>query len=200
MKRMSQKAVLIAVVSAGALVLAGCGAGDDPALQEPAGAGSEAASLNDADVTFLQGMIPHHEQATEMAELVEDRTERDELREFAAKIIADQSAEIDQMKSLLAAGGAEETASEGGMAGMPGHGESAMDPAEMAELEGLSGDEFDLMFLDMMTRHHETAIEMAQQVLDAGESPQVKDLANAIIEAQQGEIEQMASWQEEWSA
>ena len=195
MKNTRSRRWLLAAVAAAALLATGCGVGEDPALDPQTTAGASDSGLNDADVTFLQGMIPHHEQATEMAELVEDRTERDELRTFADKVIADQSAEIQQMQSLLEAGGEEEAAGHGGMGGMSGQ----MDESEMAELEAMEGPEFDLMFIDMMTRHHESAIEMAEQVIDDGENPDVKQLANGIIEAQQAEIEQMASWREDWS-
>ena len=181
-----------------ALVGAACGGGDDPTLTPPTDGATPSGSFNDADIEFIQGMMPHHEQATEMAMLVEERTERDELREFAAKIIDDQTGEIDEMRAMLAAAGADE---DGGMGGMDTGGDDGgmMDDSEMAELEGLSGDEFDVAFLDAMTRHHQGAIEMAQQVLEDGENPQVAELANRIIEAQQAEIEQMAAWREEWA-
>ena len=180
-----------------ALVAAACGGGDDPTLTPPSDEAASSASANDADIEFVQGMIPHHQQATAMAELVQDRTERDELRQFAAKIINDQTAEIDQMRNILAAAGADED----GMGGMDMGADDGgmMDDSEMAELEGLSGDEFDIAFLDAMTRHHDGAIEMAQQVLENGENAEVADLANRIIEAQQAEIEQMAAWREEWA-
>ena len=194
MKNKRSRRWLLAVVAAAALLATGCG-GEDPALDPQSTAGASDTGLNDADVTFLQGMIPHHEQATEMAELVADRSDRDELRQFADKIIADQSAEIQQMESLLEAGGEEAGAGHGGMGGMSGQ----MEESEMAELEAMEGAEFDLMFLDMMTRHHEGAIEMAEQVIDDGENADVKQLANGIIEAQRAEIEQMASWREDWS-
>ena len=189
--------LLVGVLS---ILAAACGgSGENTAPGAANDAGGESASLNDADVEFLQQMIPHHEQATEMAELVGDRTDRTELVDFAEKIIADQSKEIDQMRSLLSDAGAEEEGGgmEGmeGMEGMPGQ----MDESEMKELEGLKGDEFDLAFIDMMTRHHEGAIEMAEKVTDEGENPEVAQLAATIIKAQRAEIEQMASWKEEWA-
>ena len=177
------------------LLLAGCGGAQDPAIDAPSSDAAESSSFNEADVEFLQSMIPHHEQATEMAQLVADRTERSELQSFADKIIADQSREIDEMTSLLEDAGAEES---GGMEGMEGM-EGMMGEEEMQELESLSGQEFDLAFVEMMTRHHQSAIDMAEQVKSEGENPQVTELADAIIEAQQGEIEQMAAWTEEWS-
>ena len=189
---------LVLLAAAVSILAAACGSGDSPALDTPATAGGASTSFNDADVEFLQQMIPHHEQATEMAELVGDRTERAELQELADTITADQTKEIDQMRSLLDAAGAEEA--EGDMEGMAGMEDMSGMDEEITELEGLSGDEFDLAFIDMMTRHHESAIEMAESVTEEGEHPEVAQLAKAIIEAQRAEIEQMAGWKEEWSS
>ena len=186
----------VLLVVATSILAAACGAGDSPALETSPTAGGESTSFNDADVEFLQQMIPHHEQATEMAELVSDRTDRPELVEFGEKIISDQTGEIDAMQSHLSAAGAEEAAGgHGGMGGMSG----MMDESEMAELESLSGDDFDLAFLDMMTRHHEGAIEMAETATAEGQNAEVKQLAANIIKAQRAEIEQMADWQDEWA-
>lgn len=184
--------MLTGVITA-ALGLAACGGGEDPAVTAPDGS-EDTAGLADAEVTFLQSMIPHHEQATEMAEMALERAERQELRTFADKIIADQSAEIDQMNSLLEDAGEDVS---GGHA-MGGDSE-AMSDADMAELEGASGNAFDLMFLEMMTRHHEAAVEMAEKVLEEEPSPSVTTLASTIIEAQNAEIEQMETWREEWA-
>ena len=193
MKARCRRPIVAALLVVSAFA-AGCGSGDDPSLTAPPSDAASSASLNEGDVEFLQAMIPHHEQATEMARLVDGRTKRNELREFAAKIIDDQSGEIDQMRQLLTAAGAEEGAGHGGMDG------GMMDESEMTQLGGLSGDEFDLAFLDAMTGHHEGAIEMAEQVLEEGQNPQVADLANLIIGAQQAEIEQMAAWRNDWAS
>ena len=197
MRTPSVRPLFAALLVLTALAAAACGGGDDPTLTPPTDEATPSASFNDADIEFVEGMIPHHEQATEMAQLVAERTERDELHEFAAKIIDDQTAEIDEMRGMLAAAGADDGE---GMGGMDMGAGGMMDDSEMAELEGLSGDEFDVAFLDAMTRHHEGAIEMAEQVLDDGENPQVADLANRIIEAQQAEIEQMAGWRDDWAS
>lgn len=134
-----------------------------------------------------------------MAELVEGHTDRPELMELAATIIATQTEEIATMRELL--GGAEPSEGrmdEGGHAGdtMPG----MMSSEDMDRLGMLEGEEFDLAFLDMMTAHHEGAIQQATEVLDSGQAPEVAELAEAIIQAQQAEIEQMAAWEAEWSA
>jgi uncharacterized protein (DUF305 family) len=185
-----QLAVLASVV---VLTLAACGS-------DRSSAGS--AAFDDADVEFLQGMVPHHSQAVAMAELVPDRTDRPELNELAETIISTQNEEIEQMNTVLSDAGAEPV--EGGMdhGGMTEGGmtmSGMMDDQQMQDLESAEGQDFELMFLDMMTAHHQGAIEAAEQVLDAGENPEVADLAEQIIEAQQAEIEQMATWKEQWS-
>lgn len=184
------------------LLLSACGgasAGEEPASVTSQRATAQAAPLGPADVAFLQGMVPHHLQAVEMAELVPDHTRRPELIELSQTIVSTQSAEIDQMTALLEAVG-EDT----GMAGMTHGGDTEqmpgmMDEAAMADLGELRDEEFDLAFLAGMTQHHEGAIEMAQAVLSEGENPEVAELATAIIEAQQSEIEQMTQWQEAWT-
>jgi uncharacterized protein (DUF305 family) len=60
------------------------------------------------------------------------------------------------------------------------------------------GEEFDAMFIDGMIEHHEGAIAMAEQALQEAERPEIRELAQAILEAQAGEIEQMESWRETW--
>ncbi len=137
-----------------------------------------------------------------MAGLVAQRSDRTELDEMAGTIVATQGQEIDTMNTLLEEAGQEPAATEmdgmahGGHDGMSG----MMTADQLAELESLEGEAFDLMFLDLMTEHHQGAIESAQQVLDDGQNPQVTQLAEDIIDAQQAEIEQMATWRDAWSS
>jgi uncharacterized protein (DUF305 family) len=194
-----RRAALLFSATLLALVLPACaGTAGDTASD----AGSPAAAFNQADVAFLQNMVPHHEQAVEMAELVEGRTDRAELLQLAESIVATQSAEIDQMNGLLAAAEEDPTIPEGMDHSGAGHGNSApgmMDDADMAEIEGLQGQAFDLAFLDLMSEHHQGAIDMADEVTTAGENPDVARLAAEVIQAQQAEIEQMAQWRAEWA-
>lgn len=220
-----RKLALIATGVLATLVLAACGGGaaedptvanspaatpdvegsgatvEDPAASD-AGAASDAAassSLSEAEVTFLTGMIPHHRLAVAMAELVADRTDRPELNSLADAIISTQNAEIETMSALLTSAGEEVPAEDaGGMGGMGGG--STMSTEDMDALAALSGEEFDLRFVEMMIEHHSSAIEQAETVLAAGPGPEVTALANAIITAQQAEIEDMRAWQQEWSA
>ena len=92
---------MIATALATALFAAACG-GDDSAPEnaDTYQSGERAAEYNQADVHFAQMMIPHHEQAVEMADLADDRA-GDEVRELAEEIRAAQGPEIELMEGFL---------------------------------------------------------------------------------------------------
>jgi uncharacterized protein (DUF305 family) len=152
---------------------------------------------NAADVTFAQGMIPHHEQAIDMARLATSRAQSDQVKNLARQIETAQGPEIHTMTGWLRAWGA--PAPQTGMPGMEhgGHGDMAhgmqgtMSPQEMQELQQASGADFDHKFLTMMIKHHEGAITMAHTELTNGQDPAAKQLAQQIISAQQAEIQTM---------
>jgi uncharacterized protein (DUF305 family) len=186
----------ILLALAAALLLAACnqGGGD----QEQGTVPAEAAP-SDADVTFTQNMIPHHQQAIEMAKLVDSHTARPELRTFADSIQSSQSQEITQMQGWLRSWGKPATPSEGhgghGKTEMPG----MMSEADMRRLMEATGTEFDLAFVEMMAAHHHGAIDMANTELKDGSLPEVTRLAEQIIATQQDEIDQLQQWKTEWS-
>ena len=155
---------------------------------------ADAAGFNDADVTFAQDMIPHHRQATEMADLAADRTENQEIRDLAAKIKAAQQPEIDTMTGWLKSWD-KDVPKDSSMPGMD-HGSDMNMPGmmsedDMSELESASGEDFDRRFLTMMIAHHEGAIEMATQQQRAGQYDHAVDLAKKIEKDQQAEIATM---------
>jgi uncharacterized protein (DUF305 family) len=186
----------ILLALAAALLLAACnqGGGD----QEQGTAPAEAAP-NDADVTFTQNMIPHHQQAIEMAKLVDSHTDRPELRKLADSIVSSQGQEITQMQGWLRSWGKPETPPEG----HGGHGDTEMpgmmSEADMRRLMEATGPEFDLAFVEMMAAHHQGAIDMAKTELKDGALPEVTRLAQQIIDTQQDEIDQLQRWKTEWS-
>lgn len=183
---------------AGVLLLTACGA-DDQVADVPAEAPA-AASYNDADVAFLEGMIPHHRQAVEMAEMVPDRTDRPELVDLADDIIASQNEEIETMSGMLADAGVEPPPADG-TGGHDAHDmemSGMMSAEQMEELTDLSGEAFDLRFTDMMIRHHQGAVEASEQVLEEGEHPEIAELAEQVIDEQQAEIRRMQDWQRQW--
>ncbi len=172
---------------------AACSSDDDStvdASSEPNGEAS--AAHNDADVEFAQMMIPHHEQAVEMAQLAPDRADSADVQDLAMRIEEAQAPEIEQMEGWLAdwdeeAGGGMEM---GGGSGM-------MSDQEMTDLEGASGAEFDRLFLEAMLAHHTGAVEMAETEIDEGEFPDALALAEAIKSTQETEIAEMETLLEE---
>lgn len=194
---------LLAGIAAAGLILTGCAAGPDtPTGSTPGGSSSAAAAQgehNDADVTFVQGMIPHHRQAVVMADLVPGRSDNAQVVDLAARIGSGQQPEIDMMVGWLEEWGVEVPAEMGGMDGMSGmsHGgdmgamAGMMTPEQMQELQAASGPAFDRMFLEMMTEHHRGAVEMARAELQDGSDPDALALAQKIIDTQQAEISEM---------
>jgi uncharacterized protein (DUF305 family) len=185
--------VMVAAVS---LVAVGCGSSSDGSMPgmdmdsdatETTTGDASGADFNDADVTFAQGMIPHHRQAVEMAELAGDRAESQEVKDLAAGIEAAQDPEIEQMTGWLEEW--DQPMEMDGMDSMEMGGMMSED--QMSELEDATGADFDAMFLEMMIEHHEGAIVMAQEQVDDGKNAEAVALAEAIIEAQQDEIETM---------
>jgi uncharacterized protein (DUF305 family) len=158
---------------------------DDQSMMDD-NAGADGGDLNMSDVMFVQMMIPHHEQAVEMAELAPGAGASPEVQELAAEIAAAQGPEITQMEAMLDRWGVGQMMDHSGhqMAGM-------VSDADMDRLRATSGAEFDRLFLELMIAHHEGAIDMAQDPLANGEDPELRTLLEAIVEAQTAEIAQM---------
>ncbi|QNE24089.1 DUF305 domain-containing protein [Streptomyces sp. INR7] len=146
---------------------------------------------NQADVTFAQGMIPHHRQAILMSEMVQTHAASNEVKALAEKIKKAQAPEIATMTAWLKAWGEKVPTGMDGMdhdgSGMPG----MMDNHQMDQLRGASGTAFDTMFLTRMIEHHEGAVEMAKTEKAEGVYGPAKALADDIITAQTAEIAQM---------
>lgn len=172
----------IALVAAAAVAVAGCGGGN-------AGT-ADAAPFNDADVTFAQGMIPHHEQAVEMADIALDPQSGASaaIRDLATRIKNAQDPEIAQMTTWLTEWDKPLTMDHSNH-DMSMHGMMSSD--DMAALDDVTGSAFDAMFARMMIAHHEGAVTMSKTVQVDGENSDVRALAGRIIESQTAEIEEM---------
>ncbi|MGC9538382.1 DUF305 domain-containing protein [Streptomyces sp. UG1] len=198
-----RRAVLAATATAAAFVLAACGGdsgGDtaaDASASSSASAGADAAGAhNDQDVAFAQGMIPHHQQAVQMAKMAATQASSAEVKDLASRIEKAQDPEIRTMSEWLKTWGEDVPSAMPGMdhggghsggAGMPG----MMDTKDMAELMKASGKGFDTMFLTMMVEHHEGAVQMATTEKDKGRYGPATQLADAVITAQTAEIKEM---------
>jgi uncharacterized protein (DUF305 family) len=133
-----------------------------PASAQPRPAAGE--RPNEADVRFMQHMIPHHSQALEMTALVQERTTSRDVRALALRIEISQHDEIAWMTRWLEDRGAAASDPHAGHhAPMPG----MLTPAELAALAAASGPAFDRLFLESMIRHHEGALVMVGELLAA---------------------------------
>jgi uncharacterized protein (DUF305 family) len=170
-------AILVAVASLYLLV-----------TSRPPGEGS-------AEAGFARDMTVHHAQAVEMAEIVRDRTDSEQMRTLATDIALTQQAQIGQMQGWLDVWGLYPTGTEPAMAWM-GHPMKGLMPG-MATPEGvrslshLPSDKADVVFLRLMIAHHEAAIPMAGAILRRTDEPEVRQLAQSIQESQRAEIENM---------
>ena len=144
---------------------------------------------NQADVTFASSMVPHHQQAVEMAELALSRGAGTDVRQLAAQIKAAQGPEIATMTAWLKAWGSAPMPPAHDMGGMGMDG--MMTAQQMADLDAASGTAFDRMWLQMMVEHHQGAVVMARTELAQGQDAPAKALARAVIAGQTKEIATM---------
>ncbi|MEU0120563.1 DUF305 domain-containing protein [Streptomyces albidoflavus] len=194
-----RRTAAVAAAGAAALVLAACGSNGDssaghdghtsksPSASAPASQGQH----NAADVTFAKGMIPHHRQAVQMADLAPSRAESAEVKKLAADIKKAQDPEIKTLSGWLTSWG-EEVPAEGAMDHSAHGADSGMMTAEeMDQLKNASGKAFDTAFMEMMIKHHEGAVAMAKTEQSGGAYEPAKKMAGAIITSQTAEITQM---------
>ncbi len=180
---MSKLAVLLAAV---AFVAVGCGGDDEGA--EPRGQETTASGQVPFDQAFIDAMVPHHREAIEMAKAANSRgLTQPELEKIANDIIASQQREIDQMLDWREQWFGSRTLGSvlPEVLGIP-ESELGMEHGSADEVAGAT--DVDATFAEMMIGHHEGAIAMAEAAEERGQHEEVKDLAAAIIDAQEREI------------
>ncbi|MFZ4186252.1 DUF305 domain-containing protein [Streptomyces pseudogriseolus] len=198
-----RRSASVAAAGAAALILAACGGGDSDSSaghdghnaassSAPASASASASQgqHNAADVAFAKGMVPHHRQAVEMADLAPSRAQSAEVKKLAADIKKAQDPEIKILSGWLTSWG-EEVPAEGAMDHSMHDMGGMMTEEQMTELENASGKAFDTAFMGMMIKHHEGAVEMAETEQSDGAYAPAKKMAGEIITSQSAEIEQM---------
>ncbi|EGN76245.1 hypothetical protein A28LD_0326 [Idiomarina sp. A28L] len=160
------------------------------------------ARYSDADVKFMQGMLPHHQQALDMTVLLAQRTSSNEMIELADRIERTQKDEIEFMQQWLQERGEDVPSTDwrgGEHEGHHGHHnhqnmKGMATPEQMAELEAASGPDFDRMFLEFMIKHHEGALSMVNDLLrqrGSAQVPEMFEFVNDINNDQKAEIERM---------
>ncbi len=205
-RRIGATTLMIGTLS---LTLAACGGDDGDHDTSSMGSQTQKADNGDvysqADVDFATNMIPHHAQAIAMVTMTEGRTLDAEVQELADEIRDAQAPEVERMSGWLRAWGEQvpktplDHASAGhDMSEMPEMPEmkgmdmpGMMTADEMQGLEDASDEKFQDMWLEMMVRHHEGAIEMAQREQESGNFSEAVDLAESIETSQQAEIKKI---------
>ena len=170
--------------------------------------GNPAPGNTSAEAGFARDMQVHHIQGVEMAMIIRDRTEDEDVRLLAYDIATTQGHQAGQLYGWLAEWRLRQAGSEPPMTWMERRGRSgeegdhaahamgALMPgmatlAQMVELSAASGVEAERLFLSLMIAHHQGALEMAEAVLDRTDHPGVLTFADAVLVSQASEIDLM---------
>jgi uncharacterized protein (DUF305 family) len=150
----------------------------------------EVTMTNDPDVVFANMMVVHHQGAINMANEELAHGDDSELRAIAQKIITDQQKEIQELQDFLHDYEPDQPADHAFHEEMMASMEKA---SQAADLRILTGDT-DHDFAELMIVHHQAAIEDARSVMEHGTSPEIKEMAHEMINAQMEEIKQLQEW------
>ncbi|MCP2160138.1 Uncharacterized conserved protein, DUF305 family [Williamsia serinedens] len=194
---------MTALAAGATIALTACGTSSSdtsaPAASSSASATASAGSHNAADAMFVQMMIPHHEQAVQMSDMLLAKSGIDpRVVSLAQEIKAAQAPEITTMKRWASSWG---VSADGGMSmdhGSMDHGtmdkgsmSGMMSADDMNTLRSAQGVDAAKLFLNQMIQHHGGAITMGQNEIRAGKNADAKQLAQSIVTSQQREIATM---------
>jgi len=178
-----------------ALVLTGCTDASAPTGEATSSSEAPNAAATEADEMFVTMMIPHHQQAVEMSDMVLAKDSLDpRVADLAEQIKQAQGPEIDRMRGWLEDWGVEydpdatEDMDHGSMGGSM---DGMMSEEDMAALESADAAEASRLFLEQMIKHHEGAVDMAETALEDAKNPDVLELAQQVIDDQTAEISTM---------
>lgn len=157
-----------------------------------------------AEAGFARDMSEHHAQAVQMSQLVMQRSDDEGVRRLAADIDNNQNFERGQMAAWLTEWGLPRARGGERMAWMEGHDHAAMElppgvtmpgmatPSEIQELTDATGEEAEVLYLQLMTTHHLAGVEMAQAALDTAADPELRAAAQRMVDAQSVEVKLMS--------
>lgn len=155
--------------------------------------GNRSGMMGNIDQHFIEQMIPHHEDAIAMADIALEKSQRQEIKSLANDIKRTQSQEIEQMSKWYKDWFGKDVPKKTAVVGMNGM-MGGQDNFE--ELNNAS--DFDKAFIEEMVRHHEMAVMMATMLKNSTARPEMKELAENIIDAQTKEINNMRDWYKAW--
>ena len=155
--------------------------------------GMDICYTGNADVDFVEGMIPHHQGAVDMANVVLKHGKDETIRELAHRIIIAQESEIGMMKAWIAGRRSTWHAENAdALASVKGY-KAAMDTMHRDMSITFTGDA-DVDFARGMIPHHQGAIDMAWVLKEHGRDFGLREFADDIIRGQGQEIRLMQEW------
>lgn len=130
----------------------------------------------DADQGFIDQMAPHHEMAVMMADDALSKASNPKTKEFARLIKQQQPPEVQQLKAWR----------------QQWYGSAATPPMDHSDYQAMAaGPDYDRKWTQMMIEHHRMAIETSKQTLSTAKRPEIKQLAQKIIDDQSKDIQQL---------
>ena len=189
----------LATAAAATLIVSGCSQGSsshDSHGGSESGSSQASAQFNDADVTYAEGMIMHHQQAVEMSDIILDKSGvNPDVVEMAKQIKKAQGPEIKEMQTWLKDWGQDDSGHEGhggdsGSGDEMGH-DGMVSPEDIKKLKAADGEQASTLFLDQMIEHHQGAVKMAKDHRQDGENPDAVELSQNVISDQNAEIKEM---------
>jgi uncharacterized protein (DUF305 family) len=195
------------IVAAGVLVLLLVGATGGMLIAQSTDVAIPIPAAGSVDVGFAQDMSVHHQQATEMAAWERDHTTDPDLHQLSYDIESTQTAQIGRMQGWLELWGAAAQPvgraymmwmaadsmhgmtmnASGGVATMPGMASAA----DLKNLRAATGKQLDVLFLQLMLRHHEGGSSMLSYAAQNASQPQVRNLAAQMLSSQTAEADSM---------
>ena len=175
---------------AATLLLAGCSPTETSSTETMLSERTDAmpAEANDTDVHFLGMMVPHHQQAIDMTDvLLASDVDDPALRDLAQRIRDGQQRENEQMNAWAAEWGID--------ADMELHSQhianGMVSPGVYESYARLEGEELRTRFLELMHFHHQEVIAMTRDEVDNGGYSPLRDMAAEMIEIQTAEMAEM---------
>ncbi|WP_327086203.1 DUF305 domain-containing protein [Nonomuraea sp. NBC_01738] len=166
-------------------------------------------SDSSADAGFARDMATHHAQAVEMSFTIRDKQPSPDIRNLAYDIITTQSNQRGMFMGWLQQWELDQATDLKPMAWMTGHGGHGTTPAaangtpgvmpgmatreELDRLKLASGKDAEVLFLQLMIRHHEGGVQMAEGLLPLSDREEVRGMAQKIVDGQSGEIKLMTT-------
>lgn len=203
---MTPKGIVAALVALAVGLVAGI-------LVGGVGGGSDLPGDTSVDAGFSRDMQSHHDQAVEMSYIVRDRTDDEQVRSIAYDIARTQADQSGQMAGWLQSWGLTPTGSQPVVAWMAGHDHGSASGAtgeytestmpgmasrnELDALQKASGKDAEVLYLRLMIRHHQGGVPMAEAAVAGADRPEVRRLAQSIIDSQTAEVGTMTTMLEE---